>query len=309
MGVRQVGPMREVAVAIKVIMVAVSAVSGGEPAIRTALGLAARFGSHVEVLHVRADPRSAMPYMGEGMSGAAIQEIMEVSEQDEAAHSAELHALFDSLCGEQKITLSDSPADGGPVGPTAAWREEVGQDDQIIASLGRLADLVVVARPDESEGPAAHLIIEAALFESGRPVLIVPHSPPPETGERVALAWNDSIEASRAVAAAMPVLRGAGEVIVLRAREKISAEDKKAASGEADDLVRYLAWNGIAAEARCLDAAGESEGGVLLAAAVAWKADLLVMGGYTHSRFRQMLIGGVTRHMLTEAEVPVLMAH
>ena len=230
-------------------MVAVSAVSGGEPAIRTALGLAARFGSHVEVLHVRADPRSAMPYMGEGMSGAAIQEIMEVSEQDEAAHSAELHALFDSLCGEQKITLSDSPADGGPVGPTAAWREEVGQDDQIIASLGRLADLVVVARPDESEGPAAHLIIEAALFESGRPVLIVPHSPPPETGERVALAWNDSIEASRAVAAAMPVLRGAGEVIVLRAREKISAEDKKAASGEADDLVRYLAWNGIAAEA------------------------------------------------------------
>jgi len=121
--------MREVAVAIKVIMVAVSAVSGGEPAIRTALGLAARFGSHVEVLHVRADPRAAMPYMGEGMSGAAIQEIMEVSEQDEAAHSAELHALFDSLCGEQKITLSDSPGDspgdggsgGLSHGPTAAW--------------------------------------------------------------------------------------------------------------------------------------------------------------------------------------------
>ncbi|MDP6305329.1 MAG: universal stress protein [Alphaproteobacteria bacterium] len=295
--------------AVKVIMVAVSAVLGDEQAMRTALGLAARFGSHVEVLHVRSDPRVATPYMGEGMSGAAIQEIMEVSEQDEVTHSAQLRALFDSLCSEQKITLSDSPGDGGPDIPTAEWREEVGQDDDIVAARGRLADLVVVARPDEAEGPTAHLIIEAALFESGRPVLIVPPSPPPGTGERVAVAWNGSLEASRAVAAAMPVLRGAEEVIILWAREKTGDKDGKSALGEADDLVRYLAWNGIAAEARCLDAAGKSEGGVMLAEVAAWKADLLVMGGYTHSRFRQMLFGGVTRHILTDADVPVLMAH
>ncbi len=296
--------------AIKVIMVAVSAVSGSERAIRTALGLAARFDSHVEVLHVRSDPRAAMPYMGEGMSGAAIQEIMEVSEQDEAAHSVELRALFDSLCGEQKITLSDSPTNDGSV--TAAWREEVGQDDDIVAARGRLADLVVVARPDEAEGPAAHLIIEAALFESGRPVLVVvPPSPlsPPGTGERVAVAWNGSVEASRAVAAAMPILRGAKEVSVLRAWKRDGVEDKEAALAEADDLVRYLAWNGITAEACCLGVAEESEGSVLLAEVAEWKADLLVMGGYTHSRFRQMLFGGITRDMLSDAEVPVLMAH
>jgi len=295
--------------AIKVIMVAVSAVSGSEQAIRTALGLAARFGSHVEVLHVRSDPRAAMPYMGEGMSGAAIQEIMEVSERDEAAHSVELRALFDSLCGEQKITLSESPGEGGSDVPTAAWHEEVGQDDDIVAARGRLADLVVVARPDEAEGPAAHLIIEAALFESGRPVLVVPPSSPPGTGARVAVAWNGSVEASRAVAAAMPVLRGAEEVSVLRAWKRDGDDDRNAALAEANDLVRYLAWNGIAAEARCLGAAEEPEGSVLLAEVAAWKADLLVMGGYTHSRFREMLFGGITRDMLSDATVPVLMAH
>ena len=273
-----------------------------EAALQTALSIAGRYDGHVEGLHAWRTPQIIA---GEGVvfPSESLARLTDESKQ----FAASAHQRFDAV-----IKAADIPyrAIGAAAdGVSCSWREGEGVESEIVGDYGRLFNMIVMGRNELGTSVDWKATLEAALFESGRPVLIVPHSPPPETGERVALAWNDSIEASRAVAAAMPVLRGAGEVIVLRAREKISAEDKKAASGEADDLVRYLAWNGIAAEARCLDAAGESEGGVLLAAAVAWKADLLVMGGYTHSRFRQMLIGGVTRHMLTEAEVPVLMAH
>lgn len=157
-----------------------------------------------------------------------------------------------------------------------------------------------MGRPDEAAASAANLTIEAALFESGRPILIVPHAAP--AGKRVVVAWDGSAEASRAVASAMPLLRKADEVVILRAGEEAEPGARRG------DLVAYLAWNGIRADEKTLCPDSRSLGPALLAAAGEAKADLLVMGAYAHHRLRRLIFGGMTRYVLAATEIPVLMA-
>ncbi|MBT5374282.1 MAG: universal stress protein [Rhodospirillaceae bacterium] len=283
---------------IKVILALLGGTESDERALRTAFGLAQLYEAHVEALHVRIDPRTAMPYMGEGMSGAAIQEILESAEKDEESLSGKLQKLFASLCTEGEIPLSDTPSNG----VSAAWVEEIGREDEIVSRRGRLADLILVGRPGKNDEPSAGLTIETALFESGRPVMIIPPGPLVQTGRKIAVAWNGSLEATRAVAGAMPVLRRADEVTVFSVIDKDDGEGP-------DGLVRYLGWNGVSAQAQTIDSKGRPAGRALLEEVSQWQGDLLVMGGYTHNRFRQMLFGGVTRHIMTDAPIPVLMTH
>jgi nucleotide-binding universal stress UspA family protein len=152
--------------------------------------------------------------------------------------------------------------------------------------------------------PRYQLTFEAAVLETGRPVLLVPttnHTDP--TQGKVVVAWNGSPEAFRAVTAAMPILVKASEVIVFT-----SSEGNIEAS-MADDLVTYLKWHGAKASVLKSDGKSNSVEDALLTAVKKAKASLLVMGAYTHSRFRELLFGGVTRHVFKHATTPVLMAH
>lgn len=286
--------------AIRVILVPVNATAAGEAALATAFALGRRFDAHVAALHVRADPRTAMPYIGEGTSGVVVQEIMLAAQRDAEERALSARALFDRLCEEHTILVVEAPS----AGPSASWSEETGREDEAVARGGRLCDVIVVAgRPEEPGSPPATATVEAALLESGRPVLIAPPGGARSLGARVAVAWNGSAEASRAVAAAIPVLAQAEKVAVLTAGE---GED---ALMTADGLVRYLAWHEIAASAEVLSPGPEGAGVRLLEEAERLGADLLVMGAYTHNRLRQMIFGGVTRHVLTHARLPVLVAH
>jgi len=270
------------------------------------LGLALLVGrdhaAHIEALHVRIDPSDAVPLIGEGMSGAMVEEMLGIAQRQAMERAQGIRALFDQTCARQGVARTEAPFSDPQL--SAHWREEVGREEEVLAEIGRLTDMLVIARPLPEAEVSNVMTLNAALLESGRPLLLAPPVLPSSVGRTVAVFWNGSIEAARAVAAAMPFLNHAEKVVILSAREESDTSPSA--------LAAYLAWHGISASEHAFAAAGAGGGQVaqtLLDEAVTRGADLIVMGAYTHSRLRQLIMGGVTRHILHSANLPVLLCH
>jgi nucleotide-binding universal stress UspA family protein len=287
----------------KTILVPISDAESGACALDSALSLAARFGGHVAALHVRPDPTQAVPLVGEGMSGAMVEEMINLAEAEGGRRAALARAAFDAACARLgAVRATSAPAEGA----TAEWIELVGREEDQVAWRGRLSDLIALARPGGDEELPSKLTLDAALFGSGRPLLLCPpESPSPGFGRSVAIAWNGSAEASRAVGWAMPLLREAGRVTIL----SVSDHGTDPVEAPAGALAGYLAWHGVAAEIHLTQASNSHAGEELLRQAGACGADLLVMGAYTHSRLRQLILGGVTRHVVAHAPLHCLLCH
>jgi nucleotide-binding universal stress UspA family protein len=285
----------------KVLLTPLYGVPSDETALATALAVARKFAAHVDVMHVRADPRTMIPYIGEGMSGALIEEMITSAEQQADERSKRVRAVFDDWRAASGIALAESTVNG----PSCNWVETVGRPDASVARRGRVADLVVVSRP-EAEGAVTTVAetLEAALLESGTPLLVAASSPTDAIGRHVAIAWNGGLESARAVAAALPFLIQADAATVVTIGSPAPPEANALA------LQAYLARHGVTAQIRDVEAEGAgSVGETLLATATEAGADLMVMGAYTHSRLRELVFGGVTREVLAAAGMPVLMAH
>lgn len=270
-------------------------------ALDTALRLAGQFAGHVVGLHVRIDPTQAVPLMGEGMSGAMVEEMMTTAEQQANERAAAARKAFDEAIARHGAPLAAAPPTEGL---SAEWIDETGREEEAVAWRGRLSDVVVVARPEGAAEMPSLMTLNAALMESGRPVLLASPKPVEAVGTRIAIAWNGSAEAARAVGCALPLLKQAAAVVILAI-----AEDDRTANAPAGELAAYLAWHGIAADCKVMPGAGSHAGEALLRECAAQGVDLLVMGAYTHSRLRQMILGGVTRHVLHHAEIPCMMCH
>jgi nucleotide-binding universal stress UspA family protein len=185
---------------------------------------------------------------------------------------------------------------------SAAWREETGPASDIVARRGRLFDLVVLGRSDRVVDQPYSNTVEDTVLASGRPVLLAPAHPPPELGRAVAIGWNGSPQAVRAMVAALPFLAQAKEVRVITIGPSAEATGAEA--------VEYLAWHGIAAVARDMQpVSGVGAGEQLLAAARDEGCDFLVMGGYGHTPWREALFGGATREVVGTSMLPLLLAH
>jgi nucleotide-binding universal stress UspA family protein len=183
------------------------------------------------------------------------------------------------------------------------WLDEAPDGDAFVGSYGRVFDVIVAGRPRTGRASRPSMAtIEAALFEAGRPVLIAPPSPPQQMGESIMIAWNCSTEQARATALAKPLLRKAKRVVVLT----VQGGTVPGPSGE--QLARYLQRNGVSCEPMTVNPEGRGTGEAILANAASQKCDLLIKGAYTQSRLRQMIFGGATRHILANANIPVLMA-
>lgn len=186
---------------------------------------------------------------------------------------------------------------------TASWLAPSGSGDRITAEVSRLYDVTVLGRRiEKSLTPRAELL-EAVLFESGRPILVTPPQAPTKLGDVIVIAWNGSTESARLVTFAKPLLVRAKRLVVL------SIEGAMVSGPSAADLARALCRDGLPAEAIARSAGAQTNGEAMLNGAMELGADLLVKGAYTHSRLRQMIFGGVTRHILQEATIPVLMSH
>ena len=191
----------------------------------------------------------------------------------------------------------------GAEGPSFRWRAGASLDDATVGSLGRVFDITVLGRPTASGAGPRMTTVEAALFESGRPILLAPPKAPRAFGEVIAVSWNCSTEQARATAAAMPLLRAARSVHVIHV-EGLSVPGPSAAQ-----CVENLTANGVKAQELSLPNKGRKPSEVLLAECARLGVDFLVKGAYTQSRLRQMIFGGATSHLLAHADIPMLMAH
>jgi len=181
------------------------------------------------------------------------------------------------------------------------WRGGSAVEDGALGSLGRVHDVTVLGRPG---GRGARMTaLEAALFDSGRPVLMAPPVAPRSFGETVLIHWNASTETARCMLFAMPLLKKARRVSL------IAVEGAIVPGPSIKDAVGYLDANGIAASDKTVTGRGIRPGEAILAEAAAQGADLLIKGAYTQSRLRQMIFGGATSHILSAADLPVFFAH
>ena len=286
--------------AIKVILTPLFGAPSDDAALATSLAVARKFSAHIDVMHIRADPRTMIPYIGEGMSGALIEEMIASAEQQAEERAKRVRQTFDDWCAKNALAQGESAADG----PNCAWIEDTGRPDACVARRGRVADVVVIARPEgENAVTAITETLEAALMDSGTPLLVAPSQPPQTVGDHVAIAWNGGLEAARAVTAAMPILKAAGSVTVLTVGDPCPPEATPQA------LAGYLASHGVTAQIRRLEEGSDPMSAILLGGAKEAGANLMVMGAYTHSRLRELVFGGVTYEVLSAADMPVLMAH
>lgn len=290
---------------IKTILVPASGTPTDVATFAAALAIARPFGAHIDVLHARLDPTGmAVAMASDAGAGALTAGLLEQLESDARDREAKAKQAFARFCSEAGIAEAGAPPTGSPssgAGVTAEWHVEIGDEPRLMANYGMTADLVIAGRTPE-EDVLGRTTLETVLLETGRPLLIPAAAAMPAAIERVAIAWKPTQHTARAVAMAMPLLARAREVVVLTVAERL---EEHAAT---DRLVRALDWHGLAARAESLLPDPEGAAATLLARANEC-ADLLVMGGYGHSRVREWVFGGFTQQVLKTAPLPVLMAH
>jgi nucleotide-binding universal stress UspA family protein len=259
-----------------------------------ALRLAQKFGACIESFALRPavsdlvamDPDS-------GLTMVAVKE-------NDAELVRQSEAMFRDFMEQHQVPQRSGEA---AASMSWTWHNDAPSGHDYVGSYGRVFDMIVLARPGPEWQSPSMLTLESALFESGRPVLIAPPSPPRSLGTHVLVAWNCSTEQARTMADAMPFLQSAERVTI------VTVEGATVAGPSAEQMARSLAMNGVAAEPITLKPGKRGAGEVLLSKADELGCDLIVKGAYTQSRLRQMIFGGTTRHILANAKLPVLMAH
>jgi nucleotide-binding universal stress UspA family protein len=288
----------------RTILMPVGQPDNAESAMEAAFLVARRFAGHVHGLHVLpdlADPAThglIATRMSLDAASSDLRRFKSSAERELQRQSGELKRLFETVAARAGAAMHSTPDPAGRL--SASWQEMSGLESELVGRLGRIFDLTVIAR----RGPrgSSHDTVQAALLETGRPMLLAPPAAPEALGNTVLLAWNASPQAARAVASALPFLQKATRVVVM------SVGNGPEPSPRAAELAQALAWHEVAAQARHLEQGSRRARDILLVEAKAMAADLLVIGAYSHSRMRQVVFGGVTEHMLDHAELPVLMA-
>ena len=263
------------------------------PAVLEAAKLIARtFDSYMEGFAVH--PAAGTYVAVEPVSSLAISGAYE----HDAELASQARTIFENFMRSHDVTAASGDAGGYAYG----WPRTEAEDDLFIGSYGRLFDLIVLGRPGRAAQNPRMPPLEAALFDSGRPALIVPPAVPTTIGRNVLVAWNRSTEQATTNAFALPLLQRAEQVTVLE------VEGGTTPGPSAEQAATHLRRNGIKATALTKKPGGRSVGEAVLDHAASIGADLLVKGAYTQSRLRQMMFGGATRHILASANLPVLMA-
>jgi nucleotide-binding universal stress UspA family protein len=261
--------------------------------LETALLLARKFDSYIEGFALRVAIPAA--YAMADVSAVAIPQL----EQDIAENAQRSKSLFENFMQEHGV-----PRGGAATAASSRWLADAPEGDRFVGSHGRLFDVIVLGRPGRDPKGPRMSTLEAALFESGRPVLIAPPAPRPDMGRNVLIAWNCSTEQARTIAFAMPILKRANRVVVL------TVEGGAAVPGPTgQQLCHYLQLSGVPAKPLTVGLGGRLTGEAVLAHANALGCDLLIKGAYTQSRMRQFIFGGTTRYILNNASLPVFMAH
>jgi nucleotide-binding universal stress UspA family protein len=287
---------------IKTILVPIDGSKGSFSALGRAFIVANRFDAHIEALHVMQRVSDAASFGFYNVPAKLRKTIEKEAEKAALEKAAELREQFEDFCSQYQVPLSEQPPAQG--GPTAAWHQEFGHVAEVLVRRGRVSDLIAVPRPrvktDTVRRSPVGEAIEALLLETGRPVLIEPPKCKAKRYERVAIGWNESVEASRALAMTLPWLVEMSAVTVIVSKNR---------QPRVKAVLDYLAWHGVAANVQVLDDRGRSVGEAILNVCSDVGAEFLVVGGFSHARARELLFGGVTHYLLAESRIVTIMVH
>jgi nucleotide-binding universal stress UspA family protein len=291
--------VRRDAMAFKTILAAASGGTASDGAVELACRLARRFESYLEGFHVRIDPLAIAAMASDGFGAPLVGEWIEQIEIEAADRAKRTKAAFSGAVARHGLSLSDASP---PSPASVVWREDTGYAPLLVSRRARFFDLVVLGRSDRVVDRPHSDAVEETLLCSGRPVLLAPAKAPAAFGETIVVGWNGSAEGVRALAASLPLLGAARAVSIVTVGDR----EQEAAT----DVLEYLSRQGIiAAHYKVRPVAGAGPGQQLLAAAREQGADLLVMGGYGHSPWREILFGGATREIVGVSLLPLLLSH
>lgn len=280
--------------ALKDILVHLDGTPRATTRLAVAAGLARRHQAHLTALFV-VDVSPPLMGAADAGSGAVLAGLIESMRAEVLGTAATVEAAFNETLRREGIA--------------GEWRLVEGLTAEHVSLHARYADLAVLGQSDGTEGaPSSAAVLAATIFESGRPVLVVPYAGSFATvGDRVLVGWNAGREATRAVHDALPLLAKAKSVTVTAVNPRVGL----GAHGEEPgaDIARHLARHGVKVEVEHSVAPEIGAADILLNRASELSADLLVVGAYGHSRLREFLLGGVTRSLLREMTVPVLLSH
>jgi nucleotide-binding universal stress UspA family protein len=275
---------------IKDILVNLSVGERPSPACDYAVSVAATFGAHLAGLAFLYDP--IVPVSGAGYIPA---EVIETQERDNQAATKATLDRFAAATNRAGVAAE----------PLTLRASFAGVGEQF-ARIARRFDLAIVGQAEPEASVAEEMIAEAALFESGRPVIIVPYiQKAPLKLDRVMLCWDGSRAATRAIADAMPLLERAGRVEIVIVTNERGKQDEI----EGADMGAHLARHGLNIEVKRTALGDIDVADVILSHAADAGSDFIVMGGYGHSRLREFVLGGVTRSIFRSMTAPVLMSH
>jgi nucleotide-binding universal stress UspA family protein len=285
---------------IKTILLPIRESDIAESLMETAISMAIRNNAHLDLLYVQKNPEHLVPFASLGVSESMRQSIIESASASANAQADELKQKFSALC--ERLNMSQQARGSDSDKPSADFLMQQGSRDELIAMHGRLADLIIVPQPVSVSPPPSSF--EAALRDTGRPVLMVPRkdiliAP----GKTVAIGWNSSKEAAQAISAVMGNLKRADKVHVL------CSESRMSQPFNANDVCVYLRCHGVAADPAVFSTDKQASGKALLNKARELGADRLVVGGYSRPKLRNMIMGGVTGHLMEHSDIPVLLVH
>ena len=254
-----------------------------------ATSIAAAFGAHITGISFVYEP-----VIPDGTLGGVPVDLIELQREENSKIANDAVSRFDAAAKKAGISAATRVLDATFGG--AATR---------FGQIARRFDLAVVAQAQREGGASDDLVIEGALFESGRPIVVVPYiQQRGMTLDRVLACWDGSRTAARAIGDAMPFLERAKAVDIV-----IVAEERKSEELTGTNMSAHLTRHGVAATVKRIAKGDIAIEDVLLSYAADSGADFIVMGGYGHSRLREFILGGVTRGILRTMTVPVLMAH
>jgi nucleotide-binding universal stress UspA family protein len=262
--------------------------------LETALLLARRCNSYIEGFSLRF---GISEFVAVDMAGGFP---LEAFRQEGLEDEKQARQIFESFMQANNVPRANGPTRGLSYG----WLDDAPEGENFVGSYGRVFDVIVLGRPDASTMRLHNKALESGMFDSGRPVLICPPSPPKQIASNVLVHWNCSTEQARTTALAMPLLQQAERVTVLTVNGGAAVPGPSA-----EQAVSYLQRNGVAATLMTAELNNRSTGEVVLATAGSLGCDLLIKGAYTQSRLRQMIFGGTTQYVLEHAALPVLLAH
>lgn len=286
---------------MKLTMVPLTDTDEGWRALRAALMIAQRFDGHADAVfvhpHIQVETSEVLPTVDQQVR----VEMAERAREQMASHIRQAHNTFEEIASILDVASRNESLEAKP--PSATWQVQEGLMSDTVHTSASVYDAVIFAHPIGKAHRDWRPSVEAALFSAGRPVIVAPSQGIESVGEIVLVGWNRSPQSARAMIGAMPFLQRANRVEIF----SITTGAKEGPSPQ--DAARLLSWHGIAAEVHEIPPEDRPVAETLLAQGQQIGADLVVMGAYSHSRFREIILGGVTQHVLRHAEVPVMMAH